>query len=193
MNIFTQKLPDVITIDGVHYGINTDFRIWMEFDEIMHQAELSIKDRMMMVFMLCFDKERCPFLPEEPKKAMECLCQFYSVENKKTPMSRKEKNTKKAFCFSQDSGYIYSAFLTQYGIDLLKIPYLHWHVFMALFNGLDENCKLMKIIRWRLCDLSDVHDAKKREFLRKMKELHALDNQSSCDESELAEILSKAF
>ena len=193
MNIFTQKLPDVITIDGVRYGINTDFRIWMEFDEIIHQAELSVKDKMMMIFMLCFDKKRCPFFPEDPKKAMDCLCKFYSIENRKIPMSKKEENAKKAFCFSQDSGYIYSAFLTQYGIDLLNIPYLHWHVFMALFNGLDGNCKLMKIIRWRLCDLSDVQDAKKRDFLRQMKELHALDNQKGCDESELAEILSKAF
>ena len=193
MNIFTQRLPEAITIDGIHYGIHTDFRIWMEFDKIMNQEDIDIKDKIMMVLMLCLDKDRCHMLPESPEKAMECLCSFFLAGNKKGHSEGPEKTSEKVFSFSEDSGYIYSAFLSQYGIDLLEIPYLHWHVFMALFNGLDENCKLMKIIRWRLCDADSIKDEKRRQHMRNMKELYALSDQKKYKETEIGEILFKAF
>lgn len=48
--------------------------------------------------------------------------------------------------YAIDADYIYAAFLSQYGIDLLDVKELHWHKFLALFKGLKDDemiCKIM--------------------------------------------------
>ena len=65
MNILTDALPDIVTVNGVKYAVLTDFRIWMEFDRIIHQNEISTRDKLMMIVRLCLDYERCKLLPED--------------------------------------------------------------------------------------------------------------------------------
>ena len=190
MNILTDTLPDFVTVEGRKYGINTDFRIWLEFDKTMQLENVTLRDKIMMVSRLCFDKERCKVLPENPKATMEKLLSFFLC-GKKAVQSGGEK----VFCFERDSGYIYSAFLTQYGIDLLSVPYMHWYVFFALFSGLEEQRRIMKIIGWRLSDPEKIENKEKREYYKNMKEVYALPDNRSREEKEeaIAEVLSQAF
>lgn len=198
MNILIDALPDFVTVCGRKYGVNTDFRIWLEFDRTMRFENISVKDKIMMVSKLCFDKEKCRILPQDAKGIMDGLLSFFlcGKEGNKTEEKESAKcSNERAFCFCQDSDYIYSAFLTQYGIDLLSIPYMHWYVFSALFRGLEEDRRIMKIIGWRLCDISGIQNKDKKECLRKMKEVYALcDNRTDREREEaLADILSQAF
>lgn len=198
MNILIDALPDYISVGGRKYSINTDFRIWLEFDRTMRLENVSIKDKIMMVSKLCFDKERCPILPRDAKEIMDGLLSFFLCGKVNSPKGKKEwatGKTERAFCFCQDSDYIYSAFLTQYGIDLLSIPYMHWYVFSALFRGLEEDRRIMKIIGWRLCDTDGIQNKDKKEYLRKMKDFYALsDNRTERErEEDMANILSQAF
>ena len=191
MNILTDALPDFITVEGRKYGINTDFRIWLEFDRTMHLEDVSVKDRMMMAAKLCFDKERCRVYPENVNETMDGFLSFFLCGKK----AEKETGGERAFSFYHDSEYIYSAFLTQYGIDLLSVPYMHWYVFSALFSGLEEERRIMKIINWRLLDTDSVENKEKRKCFKKMKELYALPDTKSSEEKEkdFAEVLSQAF
>ena len=192
MNILTEKLPDYITVDNVKYAVNTDFRIWMEFDSMLHNRTLNLKDKIMMVFRLCFDLEKCRILPEDINSAMDGLCTFYICGKKPIKQGNIRKASQRVLDYSQDSGYIYSAFLTQYGIDLLSVPYMHWYAFCALMDGLEDSRHLKKIIGFRVCCPDDVKNKEKRNYLKRMKELYALPDTRSDKEKEgdMAEILS---
>ncbi len=193
MNIFIDALPDFVTVDGIKYGVLTDFRIWMEFDKILHQSELSAKDKIMMIISLCIDRENCKILPEDAMETMEALCSFYlcGKERKGTDNDKKER----VLDFSGDSGYIYSAFLTQYGIDLLSIPYMHWYVFCALLDGLENAREITKIMQFRRCRPEQEKNAEKRKYLKRMKEFYALSDTRSRREreEEIADVLFEAF
>lgn len=193
MNIFTDALPDFVTVDGMKYGVLTDFRIWMEFDRIMHRRDISTKDMIMMCFRLCLDSERCRILPEDIIATMEAFKRFYlcGKESKGADTEIKER----ALDYSCDSGYIYSAFLTQYGIDLLSVPYMHWYVFCALLEGLEGTREIIKIMRYRLARPEKEQNAEKRKYLKRMKEFYALaDTRSERErEEEIANILFEAF
>ena len=191
MNIFTENLPDFVEVDGLKYPVFTDFRIWTEFESILHMTDIEAKDKVMLILNLCFDKKRCPSLPDNWESAMEVLSSFFLCGMRGE--DRKVKSAKeRAFSFSEDSGYIYSAFLTQYGIDLVSIPYMHWYLFRTLFDGLEDGRRIMKIIRWRTCDPDSVQDREKKKCLKRMKEFYRLSPLEKSDE-DLAEILSQAF
>ena len=198
MNLLIDSLPDFVLVEGRKYGINTDFRIWLEFDRTMRLENVSIKDKMQMASRLCFDKEKCRIFPENAGETMKSFLSFFLCGKEAQADSKKEAaegRKEKAFCFSWDSDYIYSAFLTQYGIDLLSIPYMHWFVFSALFRGLEEDRRIMKIINWRLLDTDGIQNKDKKEYFKKMKEFYALPDKRTLREreEEIAEILSNAF
>jgi len=195
MNILTDTLPDYITVGRVNYPILTDFRIWIEFERTMNLIDTETKDKIMMVLKLCLDGERCRIMPEDIKAAIKELSSFYLCGKAQKNGGAVAGDSERAFDFSSDSGYIYSAFLTQYGIDLLAAPYMHWHVFCALLEGLEETRRIKKIISFRLCRPEDAENHEKRKYLKKMKEIYALADIRSDKEKdeEVAEILSKIF
>lgn len=193
MNILTDTLPEFVTVGSVKYGVRTDFRIWMEFARIMHEQNLCAKDKIMMILKLCIDGEKSKVFPDDAMEIIDALCKFYTCgkENK----SRGSEKTECALDFSLDSGYIYSAFLTQYGIDLLSIPYMHWYAFCALFDGLEGEREIIKIMRFRVCKPEREKNAEKRNYLKRMRDFYSLSGIKSKEEreQEIADILFEAF
>ena len=61
---------------------------------------------------------------------------------------------------------------------------MHWFVFSALLKGLDDSTRLMKIMSWRGAEPDKEKNPKRREFLRKMKELYALPDRRTEEEKE---------
>lgn len=195
MNIITDALPDYVEIGDKKFPVLTDFRIWMEFDRIMHSRNIETKDKIMMIMLLVFDRERFDILPDDCFLTMESLAAFYACGKNSDKRFGKNGKRERTISFSKDSGYIYSAFLTQYGIDLVSIPYMHWYLFCALLDGLEESRRIVKIIKWRVCDPDGVQDKERKKFLKKMKELYALPDSEATEkrEEEVAEILSQLF
>ena len=193
MNILVDALPDFVTVGNVKYKVLTDFRIWMEFERVIQNNDISAKDKVMMILRLCLDGERFKALPEDVLSIIEALKNFYlrDKEYKKTAKKREER----ALDFAEDSGYIYSAFLTQYGIDLLSIPYMHWYVFCALLEGLEESREIVKIMSFRVCRPEKEQNTEKRKYLKRMKEFYALaDLRSESEKDEdIARVLLEAF
>ena len=108
----------------------------------MHQRELAPKEKFFMISALCIEEKNLPCdLP--PDRIIDGLCDFYLCGEK---AKGQEKQTTPVFSFCEDGGYIFAAFLSSYGVDLLSIPYMHWFVFSALLKGLDDSTRLMKIM-----------------------------------------------
>lgn len=192
MNILTDSLPRFVDVNNRSYAVHTDFRIWIEFDRTMHLKDISTKDKIMLIFNLCFNKTH-KILPEDVDGAMDALCSFYLCEKDIKKKGNSTRKSERAIDFSEDSGYIYSAFLTQYGIDLLSVPYLHWYVFCALLEGLEDDRSIKKIIKYRICRPESARSKEKKEYLAKMKEIYALTDTRTNEEKEeeLADILSQ--
>lgn len=62
-----------------------------------------------------------------------------------------------SFSWSKDAGMIEAAFLQNYQIDLMnERGKMHWTKFKALFDGLSDNTRLIKIIQLRQTTPNDV-------------------------------------
>lgn len=75
--------------------------------------------------------------------------------------------------FKQDSSYIYSSFLMDYGIDLIEQQgKLHWQKFISLFQGLSEKTKIREVMSIRAKPLPKP-DKHNQDYIRSLTELKA--------------------
>ncbi|MBQ4109701.1 MAG: bacteriophage Gp15 family protein [Clostridia bacterium] len=186
MNLLTSTLPAHIEIEGEKYPVNTDFRIWIKFEEVLKNTQISELERLISACELCFDFKKKKRFPKNAAKTLKALMEFYSCG------ALPQKNTKKSVptcSFSEDGGYIYGAFLAQYGIDLTEAE-LHWWKFCALFSSLQSEQKICEIMRIRGIDLSRIKDSERRRELRKLKNIYKL---LKTNEIDIAGEFEKAF
>lgn len=156
--------PETITIDGVLYPVDTDFRRWIEFQGILlAKEEDGRKAERLCEFMTSLG------LPPS-NDTLESMLEFYSAASQeKSALGKKHPQ---AFDFEQDSEFIFSAFWECYGIDLSTAK-LHWWRFKALFKSLPQDCEICRIMAYRTVDLKDVPKQQK-QFYREMKSRYSL-------------------
>ncbi len=119
----TQKdLPKAIEVNGKSVLLNTDFRLWLEFFKtnkvIYGDLIINLKD------LTLDDKEELDIKLEE------------FLYNKNEYPQYESGSSEKIIDYYLDGEYIYSAFMTQYHIDLLETD-MHWHKFKALVDDLE--------------------------------------------------------
>ena len=175
MNILIDLLPSSVEIDDTEYEINTDFRISVLFSLLMEDDELTEEQKVLQALSLYY-----PVIPTDIGKAIEQIKWFYSCGKSDKPIGSKKgkTNSKKVFDFEADANYIYSAFMSQYRIDLQDIGQLHWWKFKALLEGLKEDNKLSKIIEYRSVDLSKIKDKEQRKFYKDMQKQYSLKKEN---------------
>lgn len=178
MNILIDLLPSSVEIDDTEYEINTDFRISVLFSLLMEDNELTEEQKVLQAVNLYY-----PVVPNNIGKAIEQIKWFYSCGKSDKPIGSKKRktNSKKVFDFEADANYIYSAFMSQYRIDLQDIRQLHWWKFKALLEGLKEDNKLSKIIEYRSVDLSKIKDKEQRKFYKEMQKQYSLKKENKED------------
>lgn len=167
MNLLYEALPDSVAVNGSAYPIYTDFRDWLRFFDLQEDTNISQKEKLRL--MLAWYKEQPP--PECLKESIEALISF-AVRGKQlsdtgTPG---QKSTDRVLSWSYDAAYIYAAFLSVYRIDLLSIPYLHFHAFMGLLDGLPEDTPLKQRMGYRAVNLSAIKDKNEKKRIRKIKD-----------------------
>ena len=184
MSILTEGLPDSVNVCGKEYKIHTDYRIWLKFESVIFDLQKNNFQKMTDAIIACIDKSKNKLLPENLQELIVALMDFHRCNEKAEIKKVNEKEIRKApvFDFEEDAGYIYAAFLAQYGIDLIDIPYLHWFKFNALFRSLEDTNKIMKIMSWRDMDLSKIKDSEQRQVYRKLKETFALTDKRTNEE-----------
>ena len=178
MNILIDLLPSSVKIDGTEYEINSDFRTSVLFSLLMEDDSLNEEEKVLQALNLYY-----PVIPNNIGKAIEQIKWFYSCGKSDKPIGNKKRktNSKKVFDFEVDANYIYSAFMSQYNIDLQDIGQLHWWKFKALLEGLKEDNKLSKIIEYRSMDLSKIKDKEQRKFYKDMQKQYSLKKESEED------------
>ena len=176
MNLLVDKLPT--EYEGLK--IETNFRSFILFELLMQDNKISEKDKILMSIRL-FYKEP----PKDLKKAIEGILWFYKCgEEERESKNVGESTKKQIYSYEHDAKYIYSAFLSQYGLDLNEINYLHWFKFKALFEGLNEENKICEIMSYRSIDLSKIKDKEERKKYRRLQRLWALPDNRSREEKE---------
>ena len=176
-NILIDLLPSTVEINGEEYEINSDFRTSLLFSQLVEDDEVDNMEKIGLALELYYK-----IIPNNINEAINKIICFYKCD-KEIKQSNGKSNGKsngtvkneKILDYEEDADYIYSAFLSQYNIDLNDIEDLHWWKFKSLLNGLKEDNKIVEIMKYRSIDLSKIKDKEQRKFYKEMKDLYKLD------------------
>lgn len=189
-NMLIDYLPETVEIEGKVYPIETNFRIFILFEMMMQEPELSDTEKAMRGLELVYPK-----VPDNLTAAVDGLLWFYSCgkrwREKKAESTEESSGLQMVYSFEYDDDYIYSAFLTQYHIDLQDVEYLHWWKFKALLRTLSSDLEFSKIMEYRSIDISSGMTKEQRDFYRRKKELYAL--PLSAGEEEKVDAIAEAL
>lgn len=170
MSILTKPLPETVRVDGKDYAINTDFRRWIAFEQVVTDDMIPEQDKIVQILQLGYKQ----VLPPNIGLALQALIEFYKGGyGEETQKGKGGGSKKRIYDFDFDAPYIYAAFLAQYHIDLQR-DILHWWQFAALFKALGEDNQIVKIMGYRGMDLSKIKDKDQKAQYRKMQKIYAL-------------------
>lgn len=174
-NILTQKFPVSVTIDSEKCYLKTDFKRWITFELVTANQSLAEEQKLAIILPLCLKK-----LPSSLETAVKACKTFYLGE-RNVEKTETDSKSKAIYSFLYDSELIYSAFMTQYNIDLACTS-MHWYKFRALFKGLNADNKFSEIMYYRNMDLAKIKDMELREKYRKLKKIWSLPDLRSENE-----------
>lgn len=173
IDLSRKDLPNAIEVDGKSYFIKTDFRVWLNFSEIIKYDYTELFE------------DDVPDFTEETKNQ---LLLFYTNPEVTPNDSETGNDYDNIIDFILDGGYIYSSFMSVYNIDLIDIETLHWHKFLALFRSLPEDSMIKQIISFRCYEPSD-SKKKEKDVRMKLKNIWSLDNYKNKEKN--SELLSE--
>lgn len=176
-NILIDPLPKSVMVGGVEHKINTDFRTSIIFECMMQDDILSSAEKSINALHLYY-----PEIPTDIDSAVNEILWFYGCGKTEDPSRKRvysQRSHSRVYSFDYDDDYIYSAFLTQYGVDLQDVEYLHWWKFRAMFNSLTEDNFFVKIMGYRSMDISKNIGKEQQKFFSKMKKMYELPKSHS--------------
>lgn len=183
IDLINRVLPNTVIVGGRPFSIYTDFRKWIQF---CNEYELWKSDKSQVLdFSYLFKNVVPAFYREED---MNGILYFAYPQN---ILPRVESSEFRVLDYIIDSDYIYSAFLQQYGIDLIDIEELHWHKFKALLNGLSDATKLSEIMGYRCYEES--HAKNEKELYQKLKSAWELPQIETEEEKEAEDKFNELF
>lgn len=178
LNCLIEEYPETITVDGIDYRIDTDFRRWIGLNEALLDKELSSDDLNYLILSLFIDN----FLPTNGIETGRAIIQFLRGNIDDSKDRKGASKGKRVFSFLYDGDYIIGAFMECYHIDLVETRYMHWWHFLALLNALNSDCELKKRMSYRSMDLSKL-SKKERSRIRKIQREIALPQEELDEES----------
>lgn len=165
MNLFYEEYPDTILVDGTEIPIITDFREHVKLMDMLNDSELLSYEK--AHFLMQYFKEQ----PKDFNAAINALIGFVLMDELQTAgagKSEEEPPRKEVYSFEIDYSFIFSAFLSEYGINLRTIPYMHWWEFRLLFDGLSEKTEIKQRIMYRSINLNEIKDKEERKRIQKI-------------------------
>lgn len=165
MNLFYEKYPDSIEVCGKTIPIITDFREYVKLLDMLKDESLSTSDKALYL--------RQYFLVDPPdlSEALASLTDFITMKTEGSDTEQEENNSddrKDVYSFEYDYPFIFSAFLSEYGINIKTVRYMHWWEFRNLFNGLSEQTEIKQRIMYRSIDLNTIKDKAERTRIQKI-------------------------
>lgn len=176
MDLSKISLPDAVIVDGKVYPIHTDFQFFVSLISMLKTKQT----------LDAFDFMYKEQIPEDRQKGLNALVSF-AYPKRELPRIVSEQTNEVLFDYGLDAELIYSSFYQQYKIDLFqKDLHLHWHKFIALFQGLQDT-KLTNIIEARsYIPSKNDGDEYKKAMLRK-KEAWRIEEELTDEEKKAVE------
>lgn len=164
-NYLLEKLPTSLQIRGRSYPIDTDFRTWIQINELCLNGQIRpIMDAVTRLFR----KEDLEELHEVPgSEILDAVSDFLLCQKKG---NLKKDGRPPAFSYTYDSDYIIAAFQEFYHIDLISIDHMHWFRFNLLLNSMSSDSELKERVRYRSINLATIKDPKQRSRIRKIQQ-----------------------
>lgn len=164
MRLLDNVLPsEYETAEGRVLSFETDFRIWMQLENLMLDKDIpdSAKPAIAknMIFQTPIKGDQSAF-----------LLWFYRCGKPPVKVKKSSRKNTRVYSFEHDEELIYSAFMQCYHIDLCEAE-MHWWKFKALFDGLSEDTKFHKVMGYRNLE-TDKNMSPER--VRQCKELKAI-------------------
>ncbi|WP_050636188.1 Gp15 family bacteriophage protein [Candidatus Stoquefichus sp. SB1] len=179
------KYPKHVTIDGVKYPINTDFRVALKCFDIINDENISDTERTYAVVYKLFGfipkDEDMPIFVEKVEKYLAC-----------GESQEQHKERKKDMDFEQDFKYLVASFMSDYHINLVESD-MHWYQFINLIQGFTENSVMNRVRDLRNYDLSEVKDQKQRNKIIKAQQSVALKSELTQEEQEAIDEFESLF
>ena len=194
-SILTDPLPDVISVNGVTFDVNTDFRVWLRAGQLLSAGGKEIrpekKDELTRrLFDLIVPADGGPKGYILEADFIDAVSTFYAGpqhddRDPEAPEPDKPK-PRRTFDFDYDAAFVYQSFASFYGIRLCG-ERMHWWEFLELFNGLmlSEGNSLNFVMGVRQKKLSDI-PKNQRAAYGKMKKAFALPKEQSVKQAENA-------
>lgn len=189
MNYMYEELPDSICVNGNDIKIVTDFREYIRLFDMLNDESLTTMDKMFFV--------RQYFLSDLPDselgEAILKLKDFIAIKSDNEMSNsehegHEEVKHEKLFSYEVDFPYILSAFLRDYGIDIMSVRYMHWWKFKFLFDGLSDENEIKKRIMYRGIDPGSIKDDAERKRIIEIKSRIALP-ESEVSEYDIGDML----
>lgn len=180
MNLLLDKLSTILEERIGNVDFNTDFRTGILFEMLMQDENIKKDIKVIQAIKLYYPQ---PNQITDFEKAFDDIIWFYTCGksdfDKKTGIDTQNKKVKqqredRIYDYEYDDGYIYSAFLQQYHVDLQEIKYLHWWQFKSMFNSLNKDTKIVEIMGYRAIDLGKIKDKDEKARYRKLKKIYKL-------------------
>ena len=179
MNLLIDKLPT--EYEGLK--VDTNFRSFILFELLMQDNTIDETEKIFLAIRLFFKE---PI--DDIRKMLNAILWFYRCgEEENITKNIKEgenKKQKQIYSFEYDSKLIYSAFWSQYKLDLNEVDYLHWFKFRAMFDGLNDGNRICEIMSYRAIDLSQIKDKETKKKYRKLQRQFALPDNRTVEEKE---------
>ena len=113
MNLLVDPAPTVYTLGDKEYPLNTSFRFGILFEQMMLDDALSNREKGLAALELFFPG----MLPTGENEAGSAILWFYNCGKPwKRGSTARMRRAGKVFDYDQDDGYIFAAFLEQYGV-----------------------------------------------------------------------------
>lgn len=181
-NVMLDKLPT----EYKDYPINSDFRIGIQIFQVLNDNDFPENMRFYRAYDLLFldeDKETgesVPFrdsngaeipIPDDQtaRDGIQWFLSGWYTDNQ----VNEEKKDRKDMDYDVDQWRIFSAFLTQFGINLNEAD-MHFWVFMGLLSTLEE-CAFTRIVDIRTKKIDPKLKPSDKAELKKVKERYALE------------------
>ncbi len=142
------RLPHFVIIKNERITINTDFRIFIDFENEMqgNNQKEAIKKALMRFYPAFFVIYKRNLILE----AIDKFIWFYrcgKVEEEKKKKIGKNSSLQ-VYSYKHDDLYIWGTFYQLYKLDLTQ-DYIHWWKFRAMWLTIPENAVYSKIKRYR--------------------------------------------
>ena len=180
-NVLLDPLPT--NYEG--YPINYDFRIGVQMTLASQDPDLTDVEKYATCADLLFGND-AGMMPETQtiQAGIEWFLGGWYSDNK---IKTHEQSKVPVMSFDNDQWRIYSAFLSQYRIDL-NTASLHYWVFMALLTSLDE-CAFTRVVDVRQKKIDARWKKENKDALLEAKRRYAINLESEAEEQERQEVI----